>query len=101
MNDLENSGCRKTEECIREGDEDSKCNCLIDEEDRVVDGDGQKACDCAIGTFFEDQCVLSCESSDDCNGEKCVKLPQNNFKTCFCSISKMGFVYLTSLAKSI
>ena len=95
MDNLEDSGCKKTEECIREGDENSKCNCLIDEDDRATDESGQLVCECEVGIFFDGQCVPACESSDDCNGEKCVKLPKNDFKTCFCSISKKGFEYWT------
>ena len=73
MDNLEDSGCKKTEECIREGDENSKCNCLIDEDDRATDESGQLVCECEVGIFFDGQCVPACESSDDCNGEKCVK----------------------------
>ena len=80
----ENSGCKDTEECIRLGDENSKCNCLIPIEERVSDS----KCDCAEGTFSNGHCVLICETSDDCSGGKCIELPNNKQKTCLCPIFK-------------
>lgn len=94
MEDLENSGCEDTEECIREGDEDSKCNCLLHDDDKAIEN-GQQVCKCANGSFADGQCLQTCETSDDCHGEKCVKLPENDFKTCFCSIFKASlYCYL-------
>ena len=88
MANPENSGCKETEECIRVGDQNSECNCLIPINERV----SASKCECAEGTFIEGHCVVICDTFNDCGEGKCVLLPNNKHKTCLCPIEKKSFV---------
>ena len=90
-----NSGCGKNEECVSENNANAKCKCIIP--NSQVDGD---KCECLEGSFVNGECLSMCETSDDCNGGKCVQLYDNEYKTCLCPIQKLGFIKTACSMKS-
>ena len=86
IQDLTESGCGENQECVIGENGNADCKCLIP--DDMMNG---SVCECTTGQFINGECINTCETSEDCSGGKCVRLPEFDYKSCLCPIKKFGF----------
>ena len=83
---MSNADCGEHHICLENKEQNNECVCQIDVNDRPAD----KSCKCRNGTFDGEKCITTCDIDTDCNGGRCLTLPGNKHKSCYCPIELAG-----------